>query len=198
MPLPEPNGDFLSESAVINWKHSSILELAAKLKSNGGEEVQTAKNCFNFVRDEIKHSSDHQLGPITITASDVLEHKTGFCFAKSHLLAALLRANGIPAGLCYQRIALDLAKNKYCLHGLNAVMLPSCGWHVIDARGNRADISTQFSPPVLSLAFEPTQNGECLLPRILSKPLPTVIDSLETKKNYRDLERNLPDCDPNI
>jgi len=39
---------------------------------------------------------------VTCSASEVLREGTGICFAKSHLLAALLRAVGIPAGLCYQ------------------------------------------------------------------------------------------------
>jgi hypothetical protein len=54
------------------------------------------KACFEWVRDEIRHSYDYQMNPVTCRASDVLEYKTGYCFAKSHLLAALLRANQIP------------------------------------------------------------------------------------------------------
>ncbi|MBI2949982.1 MAG: hypothetical protein HYY23_20300 [Verrucomicrobia bacterium] len=46
-----------------------------------------------------------------------MEHRAGFCYAKSHLLAALLRARGIPAALCYQRLAFDAAGSAFCLHG---------------------------------------------------------------------------------
>ena len=35
-------------------------------------------------------------------ASDVLLNKTGICWTKSCLLAALLRTNGIPSGISYQ------------------------------------------------------------------------------------------------
>jgi len=38
------------------------------------------------------------MNPVTCKASDVLIYGTGYCYAKSHLLAALLRANAIPAG----------------------------------------------------------------------------------------------------
>ncbi len=62
-----------------------------------------AHRCFEFVRDEVRHSWDFKENPVTCHASEVLRHRTGYCYAKTHLLAALLRANRIPAGLCYQR-----------------------------------------------------------------------------------------------
>ena len=59
--------------------------------------------------------------------SSVLMHKTGYCYAKSHLLAALLRSNGLPAGLCYQRLSVDDDGAPYSLHGLNADFLKNHG-----------------------------------------------------------------------
>lgn len=48
----------------------------------------------------------------------------GICFAKSHLLAALLRCKSIPAGFCYQKLILDdetapvlIYHEKEVLHG---------------------------------------------------------------------------------
>nr|WP_320193052.1 transglutaminase family protein [uncultured Desulfobacter sp.] len=67
----------------------------------------------------------------------VLKYKTGYCYAKSHLLAALLRACNIPAGLCYQRLTIANNKAPFCLHGLNAVYLQRHGWYRIDSRGNK-------------------------------------------------------------
>ncbi|MEZ0154964.1 MAG: transglutaminase family protein [Candidatus Reddybacter sp.] len=49
------------------------------------------------MRDQISHSLDSQQNPVTYRASSVLEYGTGYCYAKSHLLVALLRANSIPA-----------------------------------------------------------------------------------------------------
>jgi hypothetical protein len=46
----------------------------------------------------VKHSGDYQLNPVTCSASEVLAADTGFCCAKSQLLAALLRANGWWSG----------------------------------------------------------------------------------------------------
>ncbi|OGT42131.1 MAG: Cro/Cl family transcriptional regulator, partial [Gallionellales bacterium RIFOXYD2_FULL_52_7] len=130
-------GLFLSDSEYIDWKHSAILNKAAELAvGNSGDEA-IARRCFEFVRDTIKHSWDYRMNPVTCKASDVLMYGTGYCYAKSHLLAALLRANGIPAGLCYQRLAVGTEGPPFCLHGLNAVYLEQHGWYRIDARGNK-------------------------------------------------------------
>jgi transglutaminase-like putative cysteine protease len=90
----------------------------------------------------------------------VLEHGTGLCYAKSHLLAAVLRANGIPAGFCYQRLSRDEPGAPYCLHGLNSVYLPAYGWCPIDARGNKSGVDAQFGPPERRLAFAIQFPGE--------------------------------------
>lgn len=115
--------DFLENSQWIDWRDAAVLDTAMSISRKAQGVHELIKNCFEFVRDEIKHSWDHQCGPVTVRASDVLAHGTGFCFAKSHLLAALLRANTIPAALCYQR--LGLAEGGFSLHGLNAVWLHS-------------------------------------------------------------------------
>lgn len=47
------------------------------------------------MEDEIRHSYGYQMNPVTCQASDVLQHKTDYCFAKSHLLAAV-NAQFIP------------------------------------------------------------------------------------------------------
>jgi transglutaminase-like putative cysteine protease len=92
---------YLSSSEFIDW-NSPLVQAKAKALADGlTSHEDIAKNCFEFVRDEIKHSWDYKINPVTCKASSVLKHGTGYCYAKSHLLAALLRANGIPTGLCY-------------------------------------------------------------------------------------------------
>ncbi|MEL6334808.1 MAG: transglutaminase-like domain-containing protein, partial [Cyanobacteria bacterium J06626_26] len=152
--------------------------------------------CFQWVRDQIRHSCDHQLNPVTCRSSDVLHHGTGYCYAKSHLLAALLRANGIPAGFCYQRLSIDEHGAPYCLHGLNAVYLPEIGWYRIDARGNRDGINAQFKPPQEQLAFKLQLAKETSFPQILSEPLEVVVEALTMHNTWDSLLKNLPDVFP--
>lgn len=186
---------YLRPSKYINWDDPNVLAKAKALASGCASTEEIAHRCFLFVRDEIKHSWDYQLNPVTCRASDVLEHGTGYCYAKSHLLAALLRANKIPTGLCYQRLAVESEGPPYCLHGLNAIFLTDHGWYRVDPRGNKADVDAQFMPPVERLAFLADGEGEADLLEIWPEPLPVVVQALEAHGNYLDVANNLPDIE---
>lgn len=186
---------FLESSIYIDWNHPDVLAKARALAEGIENKEEVAKACFEFVRDDIKHSWDYKLNPVTCAASDVLKHGTGFCYAKSHLLAALLRANNIPAGLCYQRLTTSDNKPPFCLHGLNAIFLEPHGWYRVDARGNRLDVNAQFCPPTEQLAFPIITQGEADLPEIWPEPLSVIVQSLESNRSYLELAINLPDVD---
>ena len=184
---------YLKTSDIIDWNNPAIVELANTLALNQSGPMAIARSCFEWVRDEIRHSYDYQMNPVTCRASDVLRHKTGYCYAKSHLLAALLRANGIPAGLCYQRLSLDETGTPYCLHGLNAVHLPEVGWYRMDARGNRSGVNAQFTPPQEQLAFKIQFAEEADFPIIFAEPLNVVVEALKTYPSWDLLLDHLPD-----
>ncbi|ADG93653.1 transglutaminase domain protein [Arcobacter nitrofigilis DSM 7299] len=185
---------YLESTEFIDWKTPNVLTKAKELAKGLSSDEEIAHKCFTFVRDEIKHSSDFKLNPVTCKASDVLKYATGYCYAKSHLLAALLRANKIPTGLCYQRLTITDTP-PFCLHGLNAVYLKKYGWYRIDARGNKEGVSAQFCPPLEKLAFPIVTLGEVDFPEIYSEPLPIIIKSLTNGKDYQDVANNLPDLE---
>lgn len=187
---------FLRSTEVIDWEHPEVRRRARSLVGDAQDVAEVARRCFEWVRDEIKHSRDYMLEPVTCAASEVLAIGSGYCYAKSHLLAALLRANGIPAGLCYQRLSVDDNGAPYCLHGLNAVLLPGHGWYRIDPRGNRKDIDAQFVPPVERLAYSVRLPGEADLPGIWADPLPAVVEALRGHDSASSLYENLPDVVP--
>ncbi|MEO0397424.1 MAG: transglutaminase family protein [Cyanobacteria bacterium P01_A01_bin.137] len=187
---------YLQTTDIIDWQHPAILDLAKQLATGHKTPNDIAKACFQWVRDQIRHSYDYQLNPVTCRASDVLHHGTGYCYAKSHLLAALLRANHIPAGLCYQRLSIDDQGAPYCLHGLNAVYLPETGWYRMDARGNRDGVNAQFKPPQEQLAFTLQLAEETNFPGILSEPLEVVVEALHAHDTWDSLLKNLPDVSP--
>lgn len=185
--------EYLQTSEIIDWNHPAILALSQTIASEHQTSEAIAKSCFEWVRDEIHHSYDYQMNPITCRASDVLQYKTGYCYAKSHLLAALLRANGIPAGFCYVRLSMNDQGAPYCLHGFNAVYLPEFGWYRVDARGNREGVDAQFTPPHERLAFKIQVSEEADFPAILSKPLQVVVEALQAQSTWDEMLRNLPD-----
>jgi transglutaminase-like putative cysteine protease len=184
---------YLQASEVIDWQDPIILEVAQEISFKKTTEEAIAKACFEWVRDRIHHSVDYQMNPVTCRASDVLKYKTGYCFAKSHLLAALLRANQIPAGFCYQRLSIDDQGAPYCLHGFNAVHLPKFGWYRIDARGDRQGVRSQFTPPQEQLAYQVRLPEEADFQSILTEPLLAVVDVLNSYQTWDEVLRHLPD-----
>lgn len=186
---------YLEPNTYINWDHPAILKRASALSESCRSDEEIARACFIFVRDEIKHSHDFGCNPVTVKATEVLEHGTGYCYSKSHLLAALLRANWLPAGLCYQRLTINSDSPQLCLHGLNAVYLKKYGWYRMDARGNTSDIVAEFSPPREKLAFSVDGEGECDFTGIWPKPLNIVLEVLENCKTHLEVYDNLPDIE---
>ncbi|MBL9165087.1 MAG: transglutaminase family protein [Planctomycetaceae bacterium] len=187
---------FLRRTDVIDWDHPAVAELADSMAAGRENVAAIAQACFEWVRDEVAHSGDFRRNPVTWRASDVLLHRTGYCYAKSHLLAALLRANGIPAGFCYQRLSVGDAGAPFCLHGFNAIELPGVGWYRVDARGNRPGIDAQFTPPVERLAFALQSAGEVEFANVLAEPLACVVDSLRACSTWDETLANLPDVGP--
>jgi transglutaminase-like putative cysteine protease len=174
--VPSPTSvrlsDYLAADAAVDHGHPAIRERADALMPLTDEPTAYAEAAFLFVRDEVEHVVDAADPRITWRASDVLRERVGICYAKAHLLAALLRAQGIPAGFCYQELS--------ALHGLNAVYLHG-RWSRLDARGNRTGAGGEFSLQEEKLAWPVDHaHGERDLPEIHPAPAPAVLDFLMT------------------
>lgn len=188
--------EFLRATAVVDSASAEIQAAALSVVGDAVLDEEIARRCFLWVRDQVRHSSDHSLSVVTCVASDVLRHRSGFCYAKSHLLAALLRARGIPAALCYQRLALDPTGSVFCLHGLVAVHLQRHGWYRVDPRGNRDHVTTDFCPPIERLAFTPKLPGELDIAERFTDALPVVVSTLLRYRSAEEVARDLPDYLP--
>jgi hypothetical protein len=57
--------NYLKHSEFIDCKDKNIKEQAKFLSSNCYCDFEIAKNCFKYVRDEIKHSYDYKLNPVS-------------------------------------------------------------------------------------------------------------------------------------
>jgi len=147
--------DYLLELDVVDYSHSLISKKVNELFAFSPNEMEIVKIAFEYVRDSIAHSGDILSSRVTCQASEVLQFKEGICYAKSNLLAALLRSKGIPTGFCYQRLTKgDTPSTGYCIHALNAVYLNSLArWIRLDARGNKEGIDAQFAVYEEKLAF---------------------------------------------
>ncbi|MGW1864149.1 transglutaminase-like domain-containing protein [Streptomyces mauvecolor] len=171
---------YLAADDVVDHQHPLVRETAARLASGATDAYSYAKAAYEFVRDEIPHSQDAGDLQVTWRASDVLAERTGICCAKSHALAALLRAESIPAALCYQRLADDDGSNPF-VHGLVAVRLPGGdAWARIDARGNKPGVDAQFSLDEERLAWKARPEfSEVDYPVLYDVPHPAVMKALK-------------------
>lgn len=187
--------DYLVSDAVVDWQTPQVRQKALELTGALTYEIDKSRCLYEWVRDVIPHSNDADLDIVTCTASEVLRHGTGICFAKSHLLAALLRAIGIPAGFCYQVLRFNPpVDNELVLHGLNGIYLASLGrWIRLDARGNTDGIDAQFSPENEQMAFAmDTGAGEFIYDTIYTAPARGVVDRLQQYASRRELWLDLP------
>ena len=154
--LSEGNIDeYLKEDDVIDFGNENITRLADELYQEAASEAEYIRKAYEFVRDHISHSADINEDVLTCCASEVLKAGHGICFAKSHLLAALLRYKSIPAGFCYQKLILDDDTAPVLIyHGLNGVYINEYKkWIRLDARGNKEGVNAQFSLDKEYLAF---------------------------------------------
>jgi transglutaminase-like putative cysteine protease len=193
-PTDKPISSFLAVTRYIDHDHPDVVALVAARGWRALDPVGAARAAFVFVRDEVQHSWDVKSHRVTRTASDALVHREGLCYAKSHLLAAVLRQLGIPAGLAYQRLTFgDTPETGYTTHGLNTVLLEG-RWVRLDARGNKPGVDAQFSLGEERLAFPVRPAlGERDFDENFADVHPTIARTLESSDDLHVLIEQLPD-----
>lgn len=177
---------YLAADDVVDHEHPVVREASARLRAGTSGAYEYARAAFEFVRDTIPHSYDTNDPRVTWRASDVIERRTGICYAKAHALVALLRAGSVPAALCYQK--LDV------VHGLVAVRMPGGrSWHRQDARGNKPGVDARFSLGAERLAFSPDpESNEMDYPVLYAEPHPKVLRALRSARDGLSLRERLP------
>ena len=104
--------EYLSETSYLNYSDEKIQRvLKTDLAIDSIEGAREKAICIhNYVRDSVLFGFNRRF--FDMSASQVLEAKTGFCNNKSTLFVAMLRAVGIPSRLHF----VDIDKN--ILHGI--------------------------------------------------------------------------------
>lgn len=186
---------YLKRDSVIDHDSTAIRALADALYKKSDNEVDFIRRSYEFVRDSIAHSGDIKEDTVTCTASEVLHAGHGICFAKSHLLAAILRCRSVPAGFCYQKLILnDETAPVLIYHGLNGVYVRDYEkWIRLDARGNTNGIHAQFSIKTEQLAFpirpdKGERDGSVIYP----DPDAEILEKMRKNKSRAELWEDLP------
>ncbi|MET9950035.1 transglutaminase family protein [Streptomyces sp. NPDC006339] len=195
MELIQKNPDlpaYLAASDAVDRDHPVVQATADRLWSANPDAYSYAEAAYTFVRDAIPHSADSGNLRVTWRASDVLATRNGICVAKSHALAALLRARSIPTAFCYQRLTEDGADPV--VHGLIALKLPGrARWSRLDPRGNKPGVDARFSLDEERLAWpvRPEFN-EVDYPVLYDEPHPAVLSALRAARDRPHLWTMLP------
>ncbi|HWJ11706.1 MAG TPA: transglutaminase family protein [Nocardioides sp.] len=173
--IARPPGVYLGADDVVQSTAPEVVALADRLRGAEEDDESFARAAFDWVRDEIAHAGDVGDPRFAVSATHVLADGVGWCYAKAHLLAAVLRAGGVPTGLCYQRLTDGAG---FVMHGLVAVHLAG-GWHRQDPRGNKPGVDAQFSLGEERLAWpvDPAL-GEIDFPEVHVVPAAGVVAAL--------------------
>lgn len=194
-PIPETAdlSAYLVADDVIDHDHPQVRQTAEELRTTARGPHEYAKAAYVYVRDAVPHSFDSGDPRVTWRASDVLAARTGICYAKAHALTALLRAEGIPAGLCYQRLTEDDGSDPV-LHGLVALLLPGTArWVRQDPRGNKPGVDAQFRLDAEQLAFPVRPAlGETTYPLVYAAPVAPALAALRAAPDTTALAATLP------
>lgn len=184
---------FLEEKDLVDI--SNVKAYALELTKNLSSNEEKAELLYTFVRDEIKHSADINESNVTKYASEVLKYKHGICFAKSILLAAMLRSIPIPAGFGFQKIILDDIKYPcLVLHSYVFIYLDNIDkWIKVDPRGNKSGVNAEFCIDEPKMAFEIRIELDEIDQNINHPyPLESVVKSLKENNTMDKLMNNLP------
>ena len=188
-PESTPIEPYLRATPIVDANHPDIVSMGLSLTESAESETEKVRRLFEWVRDEITHSRDASLNVVTCAAAEVLQSRTGLCYAKAHLLAALLRSIGIPCGFCYQTFDADGS-----LHGLNGIYLSEAKkWIRLDPRGNtsgaarpaRFDLSEERNR--LAFPADPFLD-DC----VYAEPLPHIVQALHSHRALVSLWNRLP------
>ena len=189
---------YLKPTVEIDFENPLVQLEISKLSNPELRENELVKKVFEYVRDVYPHPLD-MAGPlprrISCKASDVIHNGHGLCYAKSHLMAAILRGMGIPTGFCYQKLIFSETDPKPVLHAINAVYLSEAGkWIRLDARGNKPGVDAQFSLNSDKLAFSVRPElGEEDGITIYPEPSKNVIAAMRMSESLEYLVKNLPE-----
>lgn len=195
VPYTEKIEEYLVCDDIIDYDDAAVAELADRIYKTSDNDIGFIKNAYEYVRDNISHSADINEDAVTCKASEVLKEGHGICFAKSHLLAAILRSRGIPAGFCYQKLILDDETAPVLIyHGLNGVYIEKYQkWIRLDARGNKPGVDAQFSVDEEKLAFPiRPEKGETDGYMVYPHPDKNIVKDLRTAQTRSELWEELP------
>src|SRR5437762_7953955 len=104
--------EFLRPGRYIDSAHPAVIRFS-KQNSRGSVERERAVSLYCAVRDQIRYNPFLDFSKAEVfKASSVLDAEQGFCVGKAALLAACVRAAGIPARVGFADVKNHLTTPK--------------------------------------------------------------------------------------
>lgn len=202
MPDPKPDrpdvNNYLERSDIVDYDHPIVREVAKHLTYGCSDSLTSAKAIYDFVKNQIFHSFQINATSVTIKASEVLDKGHGTCYSKAHLLAAIMRVSGIPAGFCYQ-LRYDRETERLFVHGFNAVYIHDFNkWIRLDASFHTEEEQEHYDPFLEQPGREQPELainkklGERDNSTVYLSPGKRVIKAMEAFYTVADLRNHMP------
>lgn len=129
-PAPE---QCLGPTPFMDSDSPAIVNLAAELADNAQNDREKTLKLYYWVRDAVRYNPYAlQMSETSLRASTTLEARQGWCVPKALLLAALCRAQGIPAApgladvrnhLSTERLRETMQTDIFYYHGYTSIFL---------------------------------------------------------------------------
>jgi hypothetical protein len=116
--------DYLEASAFIQSDHPKVKNLSEQIVGLASDDAEKARRILDWVYESIEKRATVSVP----NALDTLQIRTGDCNEHSMLMAALLRAAGIPAKVC---VGLVYTRDRFYYHAWNELYLGA--WITADA-----------------------------------------------------------------
>ncbi|MFO1519523.1 MAG: transglutaminase family protein [bacterium] len=88
-----PDPVYLLPTPLCDFEEAGLRHFREKIFKEAKDSAQIADRAYAFIRQKIPYAFDAW----EVTASETLAKKSGMCFNKTNLMAALLRSAGVPA-----------------------------------------------------------------------------------------------------
>jgi len=134
----------LAPTRFLDYEHPAIADFVREVTQGATGDVDRAKRLFVAVRDRVRYDPYQiELMPEQLTASATLERGRAFCVPKAVLLAAALRAVGIPARLGFADVTNHLATQRL-LDALKTSVFAFHGYVIAELGGRELKITPAF------------------------------------------------------
>jgi len=134
----------LAATRFLDYEHPAIVALVREVTEGATSDVDRARRLFVAVRDRVRYDPYQiELEPEQLTASATLVRGRAFCVPKAILLAATLRACGIPARLGFADVTNHLATQRL-LDALKTSVFAFHGYVVTRIGGRELKVTPAF------------------------------------------------------